>query len=499
MRIDHEATRVPRAVGVASMTRALLATSLICLLLSALDGAFATTSGGHANLHRLFERQELQRIEHLAAVDSQQAHPSHSHHTTHLSREEFQLAVDSAKAVKGNTTADVKTAFFPQTLDHFSPPSPVNLVIFQQRYHSCFTYSNDPSDPVFIYLGGEGELTNSSLASGFIRTLAQQYNGKMFALEHRFYGKSHPFDTLASENLIYLTIEQALEDAAQFIQAMVDQYGLTGPWVAIGGSYPGALSAFIRLRFPHLISGSLASSAPVLADLDFWEYDATVSAGAGPACSNEIRQANGLIQTQLSLSPEASKAVKSLFGCGEIPQSDDVGFLYVLADAMSYAVQYGNSNPRSSGYHLRELLCDRWMLNQTSAPDPVTRFAGFTGDLFKRLNNTCYDFTTILPVLNSTEVAPNLNSRQWYWQSCLQVGFFQVAPNSSLPGEPVSLRSPRIDVQYHLDLCRQVFGWPMVPEIDRVNGRYGGTDVVAENIYFSNGRSAPLQTACAFA
>lgn len=41
------------------------------------------------------------------------------------------------------------------------------------------------------------------------------------------------------------------------------------PWVTIGGSYPGALSAWFRYKYPHLTVGALASSAVVNSIVDF--------------------------------------------------------------------------------------------------------------------------------------------------------------------------------------------------------------------------------------
>lgn len=76
---------------------------------------------------------------------------------------------------------------------------------------------------------------------------------------------------MSTKNLQYLTSQQALADLANFIQAMNDEYKLSSEtkWIAFGGSYPGSLAAWLRLKYPHLVHGSMSASGPLLAQIDF--------------------------------------------------------------------------------------------------------------------------------------------------------------------------------------------------------------------------------------
>ena len=90
-------------------------------------------------------------------------------------------------------------------------------------------------------------------------------------MEHRYYGKSLPFgnQSFSIEKLKFLSADQALNDLAYFIvqitQKRMHNVDNTHKWITIGGSYPGALSAWFRSKFPHLTVGAIASSAVILA------------------------------------------------------------------------------------------------------------------------------------------------------------------------------------------------------------------------------------------
>ena len=84
--------------------------------------------------------------------------------------------------------------------------------------------------------------------------------------EHRFYGNSQPFGkplvphTQQDPEVIgYLTSWQALADYANVIHQVKSTIpgAEKSPVIAFGGSYGGMLSAWMRIKYPHLIDGYL--------------------------------------------------------------------------------------------------------------------------------------------------------------------------------------------------------------------------------------------------
>ena len=70
--------------------------------------------------------------------------------------------------------------------------------------------------PVFLYIGGEGELRPWFIHEGHMANMSKKFNALIFALEHRFYGKSHPTPNLEGHHLKFLNSHQALADLATF-------------------------------------------------------------------------------------------------------------------------------------------------------------------------------------------------------------------------------------------------------------------------------------------
>lgn len=113
---------------------------------------------------------------------------------------------------------------------------------------------------------------------------------------------------VTNDNLIYLSSRQALADLAHFITYITTQKQTTTKprvrggeggrgcsssetevsravsavhqglvpadtkWVTFGGSYPGMIAGWARLKYPHLVHAAVSNSAPVQAKADMASY-----------------------------------------------------------------------------------------------------------------------------------------------------------------------------------------------------------------------------------
>ena len=100
----------------------------------------------------------------------------------------------------------------------------------------------------------------------YMYQLAQEHEGLLVGVEHRFYGNSFPTADTSVDSLQYLTSDQALADLARLLHdLMVDLDTINSKVITIGGSYSGNLAAWFRLKYPAISTGSIASSGPLTA------------------------------------------------------------------------------------------------------------------------------------------------------------------------------------------------------------------------------------------
>jgi len=361
---------------------------------------------------------------------------------------------------------------FVQRLDHFNP---VDNRTFNQRVVVDKQFWS-PGGPIFIFMDGEAPMTFFPFQEATPFYWAKKYGAMYISLEHRYYGKSLPFAEFTTQNMQYLSSQQALADTANFI----DQYNKTisnpGPWIVFGCSYSGALSSWFRAKYPNSVIASVAPSGPVFAQANFTQYYGQFETSCDligyPTCVSAVQSAVSSISQMLS-TPSGISQLETIFKtCQPINTTDTPNWFFelVLMEQVGGADQMDNAPD--------------WPLNatcdmMTSSTDYVQNWANTFG------NASCNPFSQTEWIKLMSLPIPSSN-RAWFWQKCTEFGFFK----PSYEGTSVFWGDVHVDPM--IGWCEQIFGVPgMQPNTDWTNTFYGGYDLKASNVLFTNGLLDP--------
>ena len=227
-----------------------------------------------------------------------------------------------------------------------------------QRYWINEELWGGPGYPVFVFIGGEWEESCYSLKNGsmYIYDLAEEHQGLLVDVEHRFYGKSFPTDDTSLDSLEYLTSEQALADLARLLTYVMETYNTTSSKViTVGGSYSGNLAAWFRLKYPSITTGSIASSGPLTAEINFLEYMQVVAESinyySGSDCNNALQ-----VAAETLLTKNRTDLRTDFKTCGPVVGNDDITILMSnLMGNIQGVVQY--NNPNDGSFNIND-MCD---------------------------------------------------------------------------------------------------------------------------------------------
>lgn len=198
------------------------------------------------------------------------------------------------------------------------------------------------SDSRLVFLGGEAPIHFFDFQEVSALTWAAQNNALYVALEHRFYGASNPKPDLSVANLRYLSSEQALADAAAFVTAMKSSSDsrYSGQWLVLGCSYSGALSAWFRTKYPHLVVGSIAPSAPVWAEWDFYQFFQNFEQQAPSQCVAAASAATTTISALLDSTHGRRKLAAAFNACEPFDSALDIfNFKYSIVTFLTTTAQ----------------------------------------------------------------------------------------------------------------------------------------------------------------
>merc|ERR1711872_693606 len=407
------------------------------------------------------------------------------------------LAVAQCQAIRGRLrhlppAPSKKNApaeqWFEQVLDHFNA---IDGRTWQQRYWVNLEHYVE-GGPAFIMIGGEAAANPKWMTYGQWYKWAEENGAAMFELEHRYYGQSQPTGDMSTEQMVFLSSRQGLEDLGHFMTAMNNKYNLTGSWITFGGSYPGSLSAWMSLRFPHLVAGSVSSSGPLFAKLDYFEYLQVVADAldtTGPGCNIAMTEALTTVEKFVG-DQDKWEDLSTMFRlCETLDGSntmDVMSFMELLIDNLAGIVQY-------NGHYEEDIFSICAIMTDESIGEPINRLATVNDVMLGSDEDTCLDHTydSFLAQLSETSWAgEGVGWRQWVWQTCTEFGWYQTTNQDS------GVYGHTLPLDFFEQWCQDAFGTEFTHEmmeksVAASNIEYGGYEPSVNNVVFVHGSIDP--------
>jgi serine protease 16 len=449
---------------------------------------------------------------------------------------------------------------FQQRLDHFrSDPR-----TFSQRYFYSdqYVYSNSNSktsnhtdsketthkEYAFLCCGGEGPdldesvLVDSVHCSGDMLELAailfHHHNASvhLYALEHRYYGQSYPSfpdkhngqpsSPVTNENLVYLSSRQAVTDIGHFISSMQhgqhdatqsqaqtqaqaptqaqaqtqDSLSSTVKWVTFGGSYPGMVAAWARLKYPHAVAAAVSNSAPLQAQLDFVTYNQHVAAdlsnpliGGSDECLDVFVTGHAMLARMVQ-NEENHETIAQAFGlCDANALQNSKSVQLFLGDGVYHANIQGNDpSCKDSPLCSIDKVCSALLEQRETGASPVDALAWIAAK-DKELNQddcTDLDWKALLDYFADPVRGQKDGLRSWLWQTCTEFGFYQTCEdNSTCP-----FGRGYHPIEQDLEMCEYAFGVDpaqVKANIQETLDYYGGLHLAGSRILSVNGDVDP--------
>nr|XP_003219412.1 PREDICTED: lysosomal Pro-X carboxypeptidase [Anolis carolinensis] len=383
------------------------------------------------------------------------------------------------------------TCFIGQKIDHFGF---YENRTFKQRYLIAEQHWKRDVGSILFYTGNEGDITWFANNTGFMWNVAEELDAILVFAEHRYYGVSLPFGNKSfsdAKHLNYLSSAQALADFAVLVQHL--KATIPGaqdtPVIAIGGSYGGMLAAWFRMKYPHIVIGALAASAPI------WQFDSLVPCGtfysivtqdfkkSGNCCSESIRNSWAAIN-RLASTEEGLRWLSSTFRlCTPLKTETDaatfkgwLGETWVNLAMVDYPYKADFLQPLPAWPI--QVVCK--YLKNPKLPDKL-----LLQNIFQAVN-VYYNYTGHASCLNLTQTATkSLGIQGWYYQACTEMVMPMCSDGVSDMFEP-----QKWDFHTYSEECFK--NWGVRPRPSWIPTFYGGKNISAHsNIIFSNGGLDP--------
>ncbi|XP_006098535.1 lysosomal Pro-X carboxypeptidase isoform X1 [Myotis lucifugus] len=381
--------------------------------------------------------------------------------------------------------------YIEQKIDHFGFK---NDKTFNQRYLIADQHWRKEGGSILFYTGNEGDIIWFCNNTGFMWDVAEELKAMLVFAEHRYYGQSLPFGADAfrdSRHLNFLTSEQALADFAELIKHL--KRTIPGaenqPFIALGGSYGGMLAAWFRMKYPHIVVGALAASAPI------WQFEDIVPCGvfmkivtkdfkrSGPNCSESIQRSWDAINRLTRNGTGLDWLSEALHLCTPLKNAHDVQHLkdwisetWVNLAMVDYPYESNFLQPLPA-WPIK-VVC-QYLKNPNLSDKKLLQ------NIFQALN-VYYNYSGQARCLNMSETSTSsLGTLGWSYQACTEI----VMPFCTNGIDDMFEPHPW-DLKAFSDECFKQ--WGVKPRPSWITSMYGGKNISSHtNIIFSNGDLDP--------
>ncbi|ETI23786.1 hypothetical protein G647_05592 [Cladophialophora carrionii CBS 160.54] len=402
-------------------------------------------------------------------------------------------------------------------IDHFhniSRYAPHTNATFQQLYW-VDTSNYAPGGPVIVHAMGEDSPSVDLvwLQKGLLHKIANATGGVAVLWGQRYYSGGFdivPNPPYTTENLRFHSTEQAMADLAYFAQRAtfvgLEDRDLTAPgtpWIVLGGSYAGLISAFTRIQYPDLFWGGLTSSGVTTGLIDDWRRLDVVRRHGPANCVETIQQLTNLMDNvYTSGNKTAMSELKTAFNVSQASTYPDIAFLLggALGDWQqswdtepfpfngpgSYcSMLTSQTSPSSAGPSLQSTAQSLLSYaNETATPNATSLYRPLL-NLFSYFRST-YTFCAERTVADCLALG---HASPFNWLVCTEMGQFNTGYTPGTPGHPhaLPLVSRTLTPAYFLDRCHRTYNISYDPVLERLN-KYGGFNLSYPRLAISTGQ-----------
>lgn len=273
----------------------------------------------------------------------------------------------------------------------------------------------------------------------------------------------------------------------------------------MGGSYPGALTAWTSRLDPGTFAAYHASSAVVEAIEDFWTYYVPTEQALPSSCSADIKKVVGYVDDVLANgSPDQAQQLKDSFGLGNLKEAGDFAAymaqpltqwqtnpasVFAFCEYLETATNGGKVDPQAeeSGVGLKNALPAyaayiKATYGKTCADGSCDTFSDRAKQQFDRPHDMSGD-------------------RAWFWLVCNEpFQWWQVGPPKS---DGANIVSSQLRPDYYQRMCDLYFpetggfrpGSSEGQTTQDVNGYTGGWGADFDKVLFCDGEFDPWRSA----